>query len=376
MMFGGPETRGGIKFPDDERDPDAIELLSLAWYECEECGGRWSDYLRDKAVRAGYWRAKGDGRELHRYLADERPRKIAFHVPAWLSTFVSLSKVAAAFLRCKPDGKLNLNAYKNFCNAFKAEPWFHVKQDRQEDAVLALRDDRPEGMVPAGGVAAGLLAGVDTQDNGFWYEIRAFGYGQALPSWGVRAGFVDSIAGLEEVLFAHRYADADGAEYHVQAAAIDAMGHRTAEVYDLCRKYRGRLVPLKGERNMAGPHAWSNIEYYPGTSKPIPGGIKLFRVNTNYFKDVLAAKLEIGPAGPGAWLLHGWYDERWAAMLCAEFINDAGTWECPAGRDNHGWDCGVYFLALADLLGVRFRRQPGEEAAPPTREKTEKPRRW
>lgn len=378
MIFGDKKTLGGIRWPADNRDPDAIELRELAWYECEHCHAPWNDYQRDKAVRAGYWRAKGDGRELFVYLEAERPRKIAFHLPGWLSTFVSLSKVASAFLRCKPDGKnLNLNAHKNFCNTFMAEPWFNQQQDRKEDAILALRDDRPEGMVPGGGLTACLLAAVDTQDNGFWYEIRAFGYGQTHTSWGVRAGFVDSSAALEEVLFEHRYQDSAGNQYHVQVATIDAMGHRTAEVYDLCRKYPGRLIPLKGEQRMVTPHAWSTIEFYPGTKKPIPGGLKLLRVNTSHFKDVLAAKLDTAAADPGAWLLHSGYTEAWAGHLCAEFINEAGAWECPSGKDNHGFDLGVYHLALADVLGVKFWPMPEEmQESTSKKNETQKQARW
>ncbi len=366
MRFGGPDEPGGLKWPEDQRDPDVIELQGLAWYECEHCQAHWSDYQRDKAVHSGYWRAKGDGRELFAYLESVRPRKIAFHLPSWLSTFVSLSKVAAAFLRCKPDGKhLDLNAHKNFCNTFLAEPWFNQRQDRKEDTILALRDDRPEGIVPGGGVVACLLAAVDTQDTGFWYEIRAFGYGQAQTTWGVRSGFVNSAQALEAVLFEQQYQDVSGAKLHVQTAVIDAMGHRTAEVYDLCRKYPGRLIPLKGEQRMNTPHSWSNIEYYPGTKKPIPGGLKLLRVHTSFFKDVLAAKLEVSPADPGAWLLHSGYTEAWAGQLCVEFINDAGAWECPSGKANHGFDCGTYLLALGDVLGVKFWPSPENAPARP-----------
>lgn len=379
MHFGDKDSRGGIGWPADQRDPDVMELRELAWYECEHCQANWSDYQRDKAVRSGYWRARSDGRELFAYLAAERPRRIAFHLPAWLSTFVSLSRIAAAFLRCKPDGKhLDLNAHKNFCNTFLAEPWFEYRQDRKEDTILALRDDRPEGAIPGGGVAACLLAAVDTQDNGFWYELRAFAYGQAQTSWGVRAGFVDSAAALESVLFAQQYQDADGNRLHVQTAVIDAMGHRTAEVYDLCRKYRGRLIPLKGEQRLTTPHTWSNIEYYPATKKPIPGGLKLLRVHTGHFKDVLAGKLEISPADPGAWLLHSDYTEAWASHLCAEFINESGAWECPSGKANHGFDCGVYLLALADVLGVRFWPRPEDIPTSATNNETttQKHARW
>jgi terminase, large subunit len=363
MIFGDKETREGIKWPEDERDPDVIETKEMAWYECRTCSSYWNDFKRDKAVRGGIWQARGDGRAISSYLEAFRPRRIAFHLPAWLSPFVSLSKIAGAWLRCKPNGKdLNLNAHKNFCNTYLAEPWFHMQQDRQEDTILALRDERPAGIVPSGGVVACLLAQVDTQDNGFWFEIRAIGYGQTQESWGVHGGFVDSISALEESLFDHVYKDAEGKIYPVQAAVIDAMGHRTAEIYDLCRKYPGRMIPLKGEKRMNGSHSWSNIEYYPGTQKSIPGGIKLLRVNTSYHKDILAAKLDVAPADPGSWHLGAEYDEDWARQLCSEFINDNGDWECPSGKANHAFDLGCYFFALADVLAVKFWPLPGEKA--------------
>lgn len=379
MHFGDKDSAGGIKWPDDKRDPDKIEIGELAGYRCEQCSIIWSDYQRDQAVRGGWWRAREDGRSVSAYLEAYRPRRIAFHLPAFLSPFVSLSKIAAAWLRCKPDGKMNLNAYKDFCNTFLAEPWYHIQQDRQEDRILALRDDRPEGIVPGGGVVAALLATVDTQDNGFWYEIRAIGYGQSMTSWGVRKGFVDSRIGLEDILFKHIYRDAEGNGHHVQSALIDAMGHRTAEVYDLCRKYPGRLIPLKGEKRLNGGHAWSNIEYYPGTQKAIPGGVKLLRINTTYYKDIFAGKLDITAGDPGAFHLGATYDQEWAEMLCAEYINEHGEWDCPPGKANHGFDLGCYFFALVDILKVPLWPTPQEQAASeqrsPTRPK-EQHARW
>ena len=85
-------------------------------------------------------------------------------MPSWISHFVSLSDAAAAFLRGLRDkGKL-----RDFKNNHEAVPWVVYEHERKEDAVLALKDDRPQGLVPSGGVVAALTAGVDTQDNGFW----------------------------------------------------------------------------------------------------------------------------------------------------------------------------------------------------------------
>ena len=56
-------------------------------------------------------------------------------------------------------------------------------------------------MVPGGGVVACLLAGVDTQDDGFYYEIRAFGFGFERESWGIREGKVPTFEALAQVLW-------------------------------------------------------------------------------------------------------------------------------------------------------------------------------
>jgi len=351
-----------IKWPEDERDPRRVELLNLARYQCKHCSAMWDDYQRDMAVARGEWRTRPqeDGqrtRGLWPYLEDERPLKIAFHIPSWLSHFVGLSEVAAAFLRSLAD-KTKL---KDFRNKHQALPWLDYTQEREEDKILALRDDRPRGLVPSGDVVSCLTAGVDTQDNGFWYEIRAWGYGLILESWQIREGFIESFEALAQVLFEDSYLDIEGNEYRVRFTVHDAMGHRTAEVYDFARLHRGRLLPFKGEQRMRQPWALSKLDVYPGTNKPIPGGLHLLRADVNFYKNLLAHKLEIAPADPGAWHLHGETTEEWARQMCAEYINDNGLWENPAGRANHAWDCSVYNLVAADYLGVKYWKRPKQQ---------------
>lgn len=359
MHFGEKDSPGGIKWPADRREADDIEINDLAWYQCEHCQAQWHDFQRDQGVRAGFWRAKHDNRKLFDYLAQERPRKIAFHVPAWISTFVGISKIAAAYRRCKlPGGAINLNAYKDFCNTIKAEPWLQVQQVRQSDKILALRDDRPRGMVPGGNRVACLLGTADTQDNGFYYQVRAWGYGPAQESWLVREGFIDSLENLASILWGTIYYDPAGNKYLVKASFIDAMGHRTKEVYDFCRRNRRRIMPIKGEQRMNAPFAYTKLEFYPGTQEKIPGGIKLCRLNTNYYKDHLDSKLGISPGDPGGYHFHADFSEEWASMMCAEFVNDQGVWECQKSKANHAWDLATYDMALADILEIQFWTKP------------------
>jgi len=381
MVFGERDSAGGIKWPEDQRDPNIIEAERLAWYECPHCGGAWDDAARDRSVRLGEWREANTGRELSRELEASRPARIGFHLPAWLSSFVSLSECAASFLR----GQESKSALRDFMNAICAEPWVEYEAERSEDQVLALCDERPRGQVPE--EADVLLAAVDTQDNGFWYEIRAFAAGPLLESWQVREGFVaadwskvdpaelsgrswpyhPAFDALRQILWEDEYRDASGRTRQVLFCGIDAMGHHTSEVYDFCRAHKGKIAPLQGKPNRQNtPRKWSKIDTYPGSNRNIPGGVQLLQLDVNSFKDELSGKLQVAAMDPGAWHMHSETSRDWARQLCSEYIDEkSGRWVCASGRANHAWDCSVYVLALAEELGVRhMRRESGQQERP------------
>jgi phage terminase large subunit GpA-like protein len=348
-----------IRWPKEERDPEKVVSGNLARYECEHCKTHWDDYQRDLAVRPGHWRERTTGRKLFPYLKDHRPRKIGFQLRSWMSHFVGLSEVAASFLW----GLKDKNKLKDFKNKHEAEPWKEYSVERKEDKILALRDERPFGLVPGGGAVACLTAGVDTQDNGCWYEVRAWGYGLTMESWQIRSGFVDTFDAVAKILFDEKYSDADGLEYFVRMAVQDSGGHKTSEVYDFARARRGRLLAFKGEQRMRQPFAFSKIDTYPGSNKMIPGGLMLLRADTNFFKNLLAGKLEVAPADPGAWHLSAETTEEWARHMCAEYIDDkTQLWVNPSSRANHGWDCSVLNLVAADVLRVKFWKVPARPA--------------
>lgn len=292
------------------------------------------------------------------------------------------TKYLPAVLKLCPgaDTPERLAALIDFANGYEGVPWKDYAATRPESSILALRDDRPRGLVPGGGVVAALHAAVDTQDNGFFYEIRALGWGFAQDSWCVREGFIPAdwrkiapsdlqarsysyhpaFDTLRRVLWEDAYYDADGVQYPVQYTLIDAMGHHTTDVYDFCRVHRRLIAPFKGERQMSALYAWTDVETYPGTSRKIPGGVKLLRANVTHFKNMLADRLATDPADPGAWRYHAETDTEWARMMCAEYKNEkSGFWECPSGKANHGWDCAVYHLVAAEVRGVKmWAREP------------------
>lgn len=358
LYFTDPEGRPCVRWPGGETDANRIEDAQLAWYVCARCGGHWDDSKRDRAVSRGEWREEKSGLELFAHLRQHKPRRIAFHLSALYSMFVSLSETAAAFLRAKG----NKLALRDFCNGYLAEAWKDYVVERKEQAILALRDDRPRGLVPGAGVVSCLLASVDTQKEHFVYRIRAFGWGDDSTTWGIREGRVETFADLERVLWRDEYRDAAGKAYPVRLTVMDSQGNRTAEVYEFCRRHPGKIYAFKGEQRMSRPHDFTMIDHFPNSPRKIPGGLKLLRGNVTYFKNALAARLAINPADPGAFLLHAETTEDYASQMCAEYYDDEdGVWLCPPHKANHYWDCEVYVLLAADVLGVRHWKRPGED---------------
>lgn len=346
-----------FKFPEDEHGPEKIKAEKLAWYECDLCHAKWNDEIRNEAVLGGEWLSRERGMKLEQYLYAYRPENIGFHIPSWLSRFVSLSEVAAKFLK----GTKNKTILKDFRNNEEARPWRYDEKPRKEDEILALRDDRPRERVPGGGVVAGLVAGVDTQDYGLWYRIRAFGFKDKellKESWGVREGFIPMIGSdqlsdfraLEKILWETKYYDLDGNTYPILITIQDALGHRTSEVYDFCRRNRNRVFPSFGQRTMALEHRWKNRDFYPGGKKPIPGGLRSILIHTHYYKNELSRLLMIAPGDPGAWHENSEFTQEYARHMTSEFVNEKGVWECPSGKENHLWDCAVLCLTAYDAL--------------------------
>lgn len=369
-----------IQWPEDVDNPVSIKSRCLAWYECPHCTGQWSDVDRDRAVRAGQWREETSGLPLFDHLHQHQPMSIAFHLPAWISPFVSLSEIAEIALQCQLSTDIKL--HQDLKNNYLAEPWEPEYELRSEDGILALCDDRPCGTVP--GPLAGsqqprvacLLAGVDTQGSNeqkgyFRYVIRAFGFGDTEESWLVKSGVAASFGALNEILWKSVYRDANGQEYHVRNCMIDAMGHRTKEVYSWAIRHRGRAFPWKGEKSMTQPFTPSAQEYFPdatGKKIKIPGGINLWRCDTTFFKSDLSAKLSIHPTDPGAFHLHSNALnelEQYAREMSVEVWDEEKMgWVNPHKRANHFWDCETMVLALAYILNVRHARPQNAQEKP------------
>jgi phage terminase large subunit GpA-like protein len=379
-----------IRKPEDVKDPEEIEARRLAWYVCPECGGEWTDRLRDQAVREGRWVAwfwdqtvdnKGgfvrdaSGRGLMEYLRAEHPGKIGFHVPSWLSRFVSLAKVMASFRR----GLADRDALKDFLNKHAAEPWRVLVRESSADELLQGRGVLPRQVVPQ--EAVGITCGIDVQKYGFWFVVRA--WANDFSSWLIDYGHLATWEDVETLLFDTRWpVDASERTAGIWRAAVDTGGGEqdgsvsmTEETYFWLRRNgsgRGcRVWGTKGaSRLLAGKLSVGKPLDKAPSGKPIQGGLQIVSLNTDALKDTVTYRLEQARSGGAmpAWL-HQDTGDDYARQILAEAkqVDDKGV-ECwvQLRKDNHLLDCEVMCHALADPEwpggGVNLLRPAGTPA--------------
>lgn len=331
-----------IKWPEIE---DTEKIRNNTWLECPHCAGRIEEKSKNRLLSAGRWQAENTA---------ANPDTRSYHLNELYSPITRWGALAVKFIEASREAKKGLcGPLHNFVNSTLAEPWEVIQEDRKPDAILSFRDQRPRSSVPDD-VVLGVTAGIDTQDNGFWYAI--YGWGRDLEAWLIADGFVDGWEALDSVVFKGGFKSPSGQNHIVCSAFIDSSGHRTKEVYDYCRRNK-RAKPIKGEQELPGPWNVSKIDKYPGTNNPMPSGISLIRLNTQYYKDTLASKLELLPDMPGTFHFHKDISGDFVSHMTAEYRDEKGIWRCAKHKRRDLWDCTVYAMAAADMFKIQSRTQ-------------------
>lgn len=369
------------------RDPKAMRQDKAARYECEHCKYHWSDYARDMAVRCGSWRPVRWDDKTRVFVptsAVYRPRSVGFHLPALLSPFVSLSEIAAAFLEAKADPRL----WQSFFNNMLAEPHARTALRTSWERVLDARvPTLPPRVVPAAAVA--LTAGFDLQKRGLWFVVRA--WADTLESWLVDYGYVPGFDDVFRLCHEVFYPVEGGGEKGIWRAGLDTGGGetddqvwtRTEEAYQWVRANGlGKIFACKGASHpQLQPVKRTHIDKLPRSGKPLPGGLVLHLVDTDYFKRLIHARLDPDAAQPMR--LHSEADEEYAKQLSAEeLVMSKGK---PVWRKlrpaNHLLDCEMIAAACAAPewtpgLQLLARRTVEELPRPQRPAKPQRTGRW
>jgi len=355
-----------IKWSEDlnkliDENEKARRVLETAWYECEFCNTMIDDKYRMGMLRAGKWQpvTYADGKWAEAVVAQGRIRKIGYHLNTIYSPWVSFGQVAAEFIKSKDYPE----KLQNFINSWLGEPWRDKSNHFKSDIVLTKQGVNPRGIVPEDAML--LTAGVDIQLDHFWYEIRA--WGEKVTSWLVDYGRCETWEELEEILVYRQYQNVDNQDFVVNLALIDS-GFRTDEVYDFCAMNPHICLPSKGSSKIMNTlYTVSKID------KSGYEGLKLYMVNTSYFKDFILGRLQKNANDKGSWnVFNGAQVElrQYAEHICSE---QKVTFKDKKGREQKEWrpvsshaqnhllDCAVYSACAAEILGVRYLKKSSTE---------------
>jgi terminase, large subunit len=342
---------------------DSNNPKKTACFQCPHCSEIIQEKHKTKMMLAGRWVAQNPNDGEHR----------SYQLPEFYSPVTRWGELADKFVKATHKAKFgDFGQLHNFINSSLAEPWEPSENSKREvEQIEALQDQREKGTVPP--EAIGLTIGIDTQDLYFEYVVRAWGR-DSMDSWLIDHGRADTAEALINIL-SSEYPCTDGKKsYKITAGLMDSGGHRTSEVYDFCRNNRRfRLRPSKGERTLRRPWEVSKVDTKPNGT-PLPGGVKLVRVNTTYYKDLLAGKLSLTIDEQGAFRLHANTDLDYISHMTAEYRDSKGVWQCPSGKRNESWDCEVLNTTCADMLGYRFVAARQHSQKQHTEQRTEQPR--
>lgn len=337
-----------IKWPEEHND-NADMIRDTAYYECEHCGERIYDKHKMEMLRRGEWRAVNE--------SQSKVRSVSYHLSSIYSPWVTFGDVAYEFKNSKGTPATLMN----FINSWLAEPWRSAKTKSTQNMEFT-QSNYPCGVVPDKAIL--LIASVDVQLDHFWWEVRA--YAPGVKSYLIDYGQASTWDDLEEIIINREYPSEYGEPRQVMKAGIDS-GFRTDEVYQFCSRFPEVCIPLKGSSNhttMTAPYTMTSLE------KGVVGGLKLYVLNTDYWKDFIFARM-IRPADEeGTIHLYKECPQEYSDHLQSEEkqeIRNVKTgavtvqWKPLTSHPvNHLLDTCTYNAAVADIAGVKYLVEPAD----------------
>ena len=337
-----------IKWPEEHND-NADMIRDTAYYECEHCGERIYDKHKMEMLRSGEWRAVNK--------SQSKVRSVSYHLSSIYSPWVTFGDVAYEFKNSKGTPATLMN----FINSWLAEPWKSSKTKSTQNMEFT-QSNYPCGVVPDKAVL--LIASVDVQLDHFWWEVRA--YAPGVKSYLIDYGQASTWEDLEEIIINREYPSEYGEPRQVMKAGIDS-GFRTDEVYQFCSRFPEVCIPVKGSSNhstMAAPYTMTSLE------KGVVGGLKLYVLNTDYWKDFIFARMIRPTDGDGTIHLYKECPQEYSDHLRSEEkqeIRNVKTgavtvqWKPLTSHPvNHLLDTCTYNAAVADIAGVKYLVEPAD----------------
>ena len=290
LKMGDQDTEYGIKWAKDDAgnspEPEKVKSGHLAWYQCQECGGRIEDHDRPAMLETMRWKCERPDRPTTR---------MGFHKSVLYSPFVDWSMIAAEFL----DSKDDIAKLQNFNHSWLAEPKDVTKKEIREDDLKAqLYQPYLRGEVPQDVIA--ITAGADTGDSDV--HVTYVGWGEGGEHWKLYSAqykgpnFDAALSRFESEW--RRNFQFNGASVPISGGAMDAGGHNPEAVYKFCKR-NPQWIPSHGHGRISAPWLISLVMVgKKGRQRPI--WVNLYTYWDRYFQDIMQAYLTKGRGeGPG-----------------------------------------------------------------------------
>ena len=329
-----------LKWPErGEENLSNADRAEQAYYVCQSCGAIINDSQKQDMLLKGEWR---DIRCDTVFV-----RKVAFWINTLYSPFVRFSEVALEFMESKDDPE----KFENFTNSWLAEPWEETALKTSADLVLERQTEYERWALPPWTKL--VTGGVDVQEAGFYWTIRAFG--DYMTSQNVAHGLALSFAEVEKIMNLE-LSMPDGTTKMLPRLVLIDSGDQTDMVYDFCVYNSDWALPVKGMGERMSHYTLTRIN----KTGSVADGMTLVLVDGGKYKDMIAARMK-KPNGTGSWMVHAGCDLDYAEQVTAEHKivkRDHGkekrVWVPKKSHAaNHYLDAEVYTFAAADLMGVR-----------------------
>jgi len=343
LVFGGKEASFGLKFTHDGT------VCTDVWYECKECGGRIDEHHKDYMLAHGEWVPRNPS----------NTRRRGYQISALYSPlgWFSWRQIVEEFLSAGKNPEL----LKVFVNTILAETWEEAGSKPKWEELKARAETYSVMTVPPGGLF--LTMGVDTQDDRIEFEIWAWGRDEEawLIAWGPIYGdpsetYVwDELDRLRSMPVRHAY----GVDLTVSMTAVDAMGHKTQEVYNYVRKRSASVMAVQGQRGNRPALGKPSPQDVNHKGKIIKGGVLLWPIGGNLIKQTIYDRLAVTKPGPR--MIHfpqGLDDEFYIQLTAEQKVTTyqkgfpVQVWVKEPGKRNEALDCAVYAYGAAIRAGL------------------------
>ena len=265
-----------------EYESETFKLLNdVVKYKCPHCEYQISEYEKTEMMseeNGAKWIPQNPEHHHKGY------KLSSFYSPLGWVSWLSIIREYLKAKKAEKNGDISL--LKRFYNTRLAEPFEEKFESTSGEDFMLLKNEIAPGVVPND--TAALVMAIDVQLDHFWYKVVALKYGAGKHT--VRYGRAESWSELEEIMRTH-YVGQNGGMYAVTMAAVDS-GYKKDEVYEFCAMNSDVAIPIKGASGRPdAPWKVSSVER-DINGETIKTGLKLYVIDTEYFKDMLHAQIE------------------------------------------------------------------------------------